>query len=69
MGDRGLKFFTVQSGILDVTEQYVGKCEPVFLFYLNGQQLTDFTLVGVNVPILTKSIMNKLDAIGNTSGG
>jgi thioredoxin 1 len=69
LGDRGLKFFTVQSGILDSTKLYVGKCEPVLLFYLNGEQLHDLTLVGVDVPVLIKSIMAKLDTIGNTSGG
>lgn len=60
-GDRGLKFYTVQSGILDCTTPYKGKCEPVFLFFFNGQQLTDCKVQGIDTPKLTLSIMTKLD--------
>ena len=32
-GDKGLKFYTAQSGILDVTKPHEGKCEPAFFFF------------------------------------
>ena len=62
-GDRGLKFYTVQAGVLDFTMPFKGKCEPVFLFFCNGKQLKDLDLVGIDTPKMTSSIMSKLDEI------
>lgn len=64
-GDRGLKFFTVEASKLELTQAYVGKCEPVFMFFCNGQELKDMKLVGVDAPKLTSSILAKLDTLAN----
>lgn len=62
-GDRGLKFYTVQAGTLDITKPYEGKCEPAFLFFRDGAELKDLRMQGINAPQLTHSIMDKVHAI------
>jgi thiol-disulfide isomerase/thioredoxin len=60
-GDRGLKFYTTRSGLLDFTRQYKGKCEPVFMFFKDKLELKDLRLEGVNCPKLTSTIMEQLE--------
>jgi thiol-disulfide isomerase/thioredoxin len=62
-GDRGLKFYTVPSGLLDVTKLHEGKCEPAFMFFRNGQELKGVKIEGINAPKLTTSIIEKLGEI------
>ena len=61
---RGLKFYTVCAGVLPSTKAHIGKCEPAFYFYKDGEELSAQTVIGVNAPELTSNIMAQLDAIG-----
>ena len=63
LGDKGLKFYTVESGVLERTKAHRGKCEPAFMFFLNGQELTDLKIVGIDAPKLTQSITSKLATV------
>jgi thioredoxin 1 len=66
-GDKGLKFYTVRSGTLQVTKKYAGKCEPVFMFFRDGKELTDARIQGVNAPLLVSTIMQSMPQ--TTAGG
>ncbi|GAX79478.1 hypothetical protein CEUSTIGMA_g6919.t1 [Chlamydomonas eustigma] len=53
-GDRAMKFFTLDVDKVAGFEEYKGKCQPIFLFYKDGQILEK--VVGVQAPTLTRHI-------------
>jgi hypothetical protein len=60
LGDKGLKCYTVEAGLLQCTKAHQGKCEPAFMFFWNGQELPDLKIVGIDAFKLTQSITSKL---------
>eukprot|EP00201_Polytomella_parva_P003864 CAMPEP_0175072936 /NCGR_PEP_ID=MMETSP0052_2-20121109/20226_1 /TAXON_ID=51329 ORGANISM="Polytomella parva, Strain SAG 63-3" /NCGR_SAMPLE_ID=MMETSP0052_2 /ASSEMBLY_ACC=CAM_ASM_000194 /LENGTH=107 /DNA_ID=CAMNT_0016340575 /DNA_START=31 /DNA_END=354 /DNA_ORIENTATION=+ len=53
-GDKPLKFFTACADKIPILKEYVGKCQPVFLFFKDGAQIEK--VVGNNGPLLSSII-------------
>uniref|UniRef100_A0A061SHR5 Flagellar outer arm dynein 14 kDa light chain lc5 n=1 Tax=Tetraselmis sp. GSL018 TaxID=582737 RepID=A0A061SHR5_9CHLO len=58
MSDSPLKFYTACVNKVSSLAQYEGSCEPLFLFYKDGQELQ--RVQGVKVPDLSRAIMQLL---------
>lgn len=55
-GDKPIKFYTCNADKVKQFSKYVGNCQPVFLFFKDGQQVE--AIEGVTAPELTKTIMS-----------
>ena len=65
-GDKPIKFFTADASKIDAAKDYVGSCEPVFLFYKDGKKKE---VRGVDAPTIVKMIYDGLGVDPNAAGG
>ena len=60
--DKGLKFYTCEAGTLERTKEYMGSCKPAFLFYMDGAELPDLKIEGVDYPQMVAQVTKVLNA-------
>ena len=63
-GDKPIKFFTADASKIDAAKDYVGSCEPVFLFYKDGKKKE---VRGVDAPTIVKMIYDGLGVDPNAA--